>query len=61
MRRHGISKHSFYRWKAIHGGLEAAEARRLNELEVEKAKLKKLLEEPHLDIAAPKDGLSRKW
>ena len=35
--------------------------RRLKELEAENAKLKKLLAEAHLDNAALKDVLSRKW
>ncbi len=60
-RRHGISEQSFYRWKAKYGGLEVSEARRLKALESENAKLKKLLAEAHLDNAALKDVLSRKW
>lgn len=60
-RRHGVSEQSFYRWKAKYGGLEVSEARRLKELESENAKLKKLLAEAHLDNAALKDVLSRKW
>ena len=61
IRRHGISEQTFYRWKAKYGGLEVSEARRLKELEAENAKLKKLLAEAHLDNAALKDVLSRKW
>ena len=60
-RRHGISEQSFYRWKAKYGGLEVSDARRLKELESENAKLKRLLAEAHLDNAALKDVLSRKW
>ncbi len=60
-RRHGVSEQSFYRWKAKYGGLEVSEVRRLKELESENAKLKKLLAEAHLDNAALKDVLSRKW
>jgi putative transposase len=60
-RRHGVSEQSFYRWKAKYGGLEVSEARRLRELEAENAKLKKLLAEAHLDNAALKDVLGRKW
>ena len=60
-RRHGVSEQSFYRWKAKYGGLEVSEARRLKDLETENAKLKKLLAEAHLDNAALKDVLSRKW
>ena len=60
-RRHGVSEQSFYRWKAKYAGLEVSEVRRLKELEAENAKLKKLLAEAHLDNAALKDVLSRKW
>jgi putative transposase len=60
-RRHGVSEQSFYRWKAKYAGLEVSELRRLKELEAENAKLKKLLAEAHLDNAALKDVVSRKW
>ena len=60
-RRHGVSEQSIYRWKSKYGGLEASDARRLKELEAENAKLKKLLAEAHLDNAALKDVVSRKW
>ncbi len=60
-RRHGVSEQSFYRWKAKYGGLEVSEARRLKELEAENPKLKKLLAEAHLDNAALKGVLGRKW
>lgn len=60
-RRHGVSEQSIYRWKAKYGGLEVSEARRLRTLETENAKLKKLLAEAHLDNAALKDVLGRKW
>ena len=53
-RKHGVSGATFYKWKAKFGGLEVSEARRLKALEAENAKLKKLLAEAHLDIAALK-------
>ncbi len=61
IRRHGISEQTFYRWKSKYGGMEASDLRRLKELEAENAKLKKLLAEAHLDNAALKDVVSRKW
>ncbi len=60
-RRHGVSEQSFYRRKAKYSGLEVSEVRRLKELGSENARLKKLLAEAHLDNAALKDVLSRKW
>ena len=60
-RRHGISGATFYKWKAKYGGLEVSEAKRLRSLEIENAKLKKLLAEAMLDIAVLKDLASKKW
>ena len=54
-RRHGISEAKFYKWKAKYGDLEVTEAKRLRTLEVENAKLKKLLADAMLDIAVLKD------
>ncbi len=48
-RRHGISDATFYKWKAKYGGLEVSEAWRLNALEEENAKLKRLLADAMLD------------
>jgi putative transposase len=61
VRRHGIAEQTFYRWKSKFGGMEVSDARRLKELESENAKLKRLLAEAHLDNAALKDVVSRKW
>ena len=47
--------------KAKFGGLEVSDARRLKALEDENAKLKKLLAEQMLDMAAMKELLSKKW
>jgi putative transposase len=60
-RKHGISEATFYNWKSRFGGLDVSEAKRLRALESENAKLKKLLAEAHLDNAALKDLLTRKW
>ena len=60
-RTHGITEQTYYRWKAKYGGMEISEARRLRELEAENGKLKRLLAEAHLDNAALKDVLGRKW
>ena len=60
-RDHGIGESTLYKWKSKYGGLEVNEAKRLRALEDENSKLKKLLAESHLDIAALKDVLSKKW
>jgi putative transposase len=58
-RRHGISTTTFYKWKARYGGLEVSEARRLKAVEDENRRLKKLLAEAVLDVAALKDLLAK--
>ena len=60
-RKHAISEATLYNWKARYGGLEVSEAKRLKALEDENAKLKKLLAEQMLDVAAMRELLSKKW
>ena len=59
-RRHGFSEQSFYRWKSKYVGMEVSEAKRLRELEAEKAKLERLLAEAELDEAALKDVIGKR-
>jgi putative transposase len=54
-RRHGISGTTFYKWKAKYGGMEVSDARKLRALEDENRRLKKLLADSMLDVAALKD------
>jgi len=58
-RQHGISEATFYNWKSKFGGLDVSEARRLEQLEGENARLKKLLANSMLDNAALKDLVSK--
>ena len=51
-RKHGFSDASFYSWCTKYGGMDASEAKRLREFELENGKLKRLLAETHLDIRA---------
>ena len=60
-RKHGVSSATFFKWKSKYGGLDVSEARRLNILEEENRKLKKLLAETMLDIAMLKELNSKKW
>lgn len=60
-RKHGISEATFYNWKAKYAGMEMSEAKRLKVLEEENAKLKKLLAEQMLDVAALRELLAKKW
>ncbi len=54
-RKHGISDATYYNWKSKFGGMSVSEAQRLRALELENGKLKRLLADAHLDIAALKD------
>ncbi len=60
-RKHGISDATYYNWKSKFGGMSVSEAQRLRALEAENSKLKRLLADAHLDIAALKDVVGRKW
>ena len=44
-RKHGFSEASYYLWKSKFGGMSVSDARRLKELEMKNARLKKLLAE----------------
>lgn len=59
--KHGMSSATFYSWKAKYGGMDVSEARRLKALEDENAKLKKLLAESMLDVAALRELLPKMW
>lgn len=56
-----VSEQTFYRWKSKFGGMQVEEARRLKELEVENARLKKLLAEAELDKAMLKELAEGNW
>ncbi|GGG68481.1 transposase [Salipiger pallidus] len=60
-RKHGMSDGTFYNWKAKFGDMTVSEAERLKTLKGDKAKLKKLLAEQMLDLAAMKELVSKKW
>jgi putative transposase len=44
-RKHGISEHTFYRWKSKYGGIDVSDVRRLKQLASENTKLKRILAE----------------
>ncbi len=60
LRQHGISRQTYFTWKAKYGGASLPELRRLKELEAENAKLKRMYAELALENAAIKDVLGRK-
>jgi transposase-like protein len=60
-KKHGISGETLYQWRRKFGGMNADDAKRLKALELENAKLKKMLADRMLDIEALKDINSKKW
>lgn len=60
-REMGISTGTFYNWRSKYAGLEVNEAKRLEELEAENNRLKKMLADKMLEVEAMKDVLSKKW
>ena len=60
LRKHGISRPTYFNWKSKYGGASVAELRRLKELEGENTKLKRMYAELALENAAIKDVLGRK-
>ena len=60
-RKHGISDATFYKWRSKFGGMDVSDAKRLKALEVENAKLKKLLAESMLDVSTLKEMLGKNF
>ena len=58
-RKYGVSEATFYRWRSKYGGLEVSEAKWLRSLEVENAKLKRLLADAMLDVSTLKERLKK--
>jgi putative transposase len=56
-----ISEGTWHRWRNQYGGMKAADAKRLKELEVENRRLKKLLAEAELDKAMLKELAEGNW
>lgn len=60
-RRHGFSEASYYLWRSKFGGMSVTDAKRLKALEVENARLKKLLAESVLENEITREALRKKW
>lgn len=61
MKRHGITRQTFYRWRRKYGGLTEDEAQRLKRLERENARLKALIAERDLEIEVLRSINAKKW
>jgi putative transposase len=60
LRKHGVSRGTFFKWRSKYGGATVSDVRRLRELEAENAKLKRMYADLALENAAIKDVLNRK-
>ena len=60
-RWHGFSEASYYLSRNKFGGLEVSDAKRLKALELENARLKRLLTEALLEQAVTREVLRKKW
>lgn len=61
IRRHGISRETFYRWRKKYGGMQVNEAKRLRMLEEENRRLKRVVADQALNIQVLKDVLGKEW
>ena len=60
-REHGISNATFFNWKGKYGGMSPSQLRRLKELEIENARLKKMYADLSLVHEAFKDAIEKKF
>jgi putative transposase len=60
-KRHGISEQTIYTWRKRFGTFQVDDVRRLKTLEVENARLKKLVAERDLEIEVMKEIAAKKW
>ena len=61
LRKHGVSKATFFKWRSKYGGATVSDVRRLRELEAENAKLKRIVADQMLDMSAMKELLGKHW
>ncbi len=59
--KHGFSEASYYLWRSKFGGMSVSDDKRLKELELENARLKRLLAESLLENVVTKEALRKKW
>jgi putative transposase len=60
LRRHAVSKATFFKWRSKYAGASVPDVKRLRELEAENTKLKRMYADLALENAAIKDVLARK-
>ncbi len=56
-----VSEATFHRWRAQYGGMKADDAKRLKELEIENGRLKRIVADQTLEVAALKEISKGNW
>jgi putative transposase len=59
IRRHGISRETFHRWRKKYGGTQVSDAKRPRALEEEYRQLKRVVAEQALNLQVLKDMLGK--
>ena len=57
----GVSEATYHRWRAQYGGMKADDVKRLKELEVENARLKRIVADQSLEVQALKEIAKGNW
>ena len=60
VRKYGVSKVTFYKWRQRYGGMEASELKKVKQLEEENAKLKRMYAELALELDMAKYVIEKK-
>ena len=60
-KKHGIAEQTIYVWRQRFGRLEAADVKRLRQLEHENSRLKKIVAERDLEIEVMKEVTRKNW
>ena len=60
-RKYGIAEQTYYKWHKKYGGMDAGDARRLKDLELENNRLKKMVAELSLDKHILEELLTKKF
>jgi putative transposase len=56
-----VSEATYHRWRARYGGMKADDVKRLKEIEVENARLKRIVADQTLEVAALKEISRGNW
>jgi hypothetical protein len=57
----GVTEQTYYRWRAEHGGLKVAQAKRMKDLERENVRLRRAVADLTLDKLILKEAAEGNW